>query len=121
VRYRVTGQFAATGTVTATFARGSWQVIQVSGTSVGSITDDPATGTTPVDLGAPSAFATNARTVDLAFAVPAGATIDANTIGDFKQVVLGGAGLGSVSIDTAFAPQLAGDGKTVRYWLQGAF
>ncbi|HET6548786.1 MAG TPA: calcium-binding protein, partial [Solirubrobacter sp.] len=56
---------------------------------------------------------------------PIGATeLDSTTIGDaLAEIALSGSGLGDIALDTraAYKPDILSDGKTVRYYLTGAF
>ena len=61
------------------------------------------------------------QALDITFAVPDGATIDAASVAGFTGVVLGGGGLGSVAFDHDYAPQVLADGKTVAYRIKGSF
>ena len=66
-------------------------------------------------------FEQEGQALEITFAVPDGATIDASSIAAYTGVVLGGAGLGTVAFDHDYAPQLLSDGKTVAYRIKGAF
>ena len=111
VRYAVSGSFAAGGTVTVTFNRGTWSVKPLGG---GVSTVDTGTGTTQVTLGTvPSvagsypSFAVEGESIDVAFPVPVGETIDPGSLAGADQVTLGGAVLAPTSIDVVF-PVAAG-------------
>ncbi len=125
VRYTVAGQFAATGgAVSVTFNTGTWKVMATSGTP-SSVTTDATSGG-PVALGtvtsvAVPTFEQEGQALEITFAVPDGATIDASSIAAYTGIVLGGAGLGTVAFDHSYAPQLLSDGKTVAYRIKGSF
>src|SRR5581483_6257727 len=63
-------------------------------------------------------------TIDVSFPYPAGQhvgyAIDPTSLLSFDQFTLGGAGLGSLYIDRTIAPEVVGDGFTVRYHVLGA-
>ena len=106
VRYAVSGSFAAGGTVTVTFNRGTWSVKPLGG---GASTVDTGTGTTQVTLGTvPSAagsypsFAVEGESLDVVFPAPVGDTISAASLSGAGQVTLGGAVLAPTSIDVIF-------------------
>ena len=59
--------------------------------------------------------------IDVPFPVATGFRLVASTLADFNEFTLGGAGLGSVQIDTRVAPQLLTGGTSVRYMITGTF
>src|SRR4029077_14912987 len=90
----------------------------------GSSSVDSGTDTTPVTLGTITtgttpAFVIDGQAVNVAFPVPAGAAIDPTSLVGCRQLTLGGAGLGSVTIDQTYTPHLSADGTTVTYRLAG--
>ncbi|HVP75835.1 MAG TPA: hypothetical protein VMS63_07420, partial [Gaiellaceae bacterium] len=125
VRYTVAGEFAAAGgAVTVTFNQGHWNVMATSGTP-SSVPSDAVPGA-PATLGTVTGvslatFEQEGQALDITFAVPDGATIDADSVAGFTGVVLGGGGLGTVAFDHDYAPQVLSDGRTVAYRIKGAF
>ena len=125
VRYTVAGEFAAAGgAVTVTFNQGHWNVMATSGTP-SSVPSDAVPGAptavgTVTGVSVPT-FEVDGQALDITFAVPDGATIDAASVAGFTGVVLGGGGLGSVAFDHDYAPQVLADGKTVAYRIKGSF
>ena len=120
VRYHVIGTFAD-GEVDATFT-GSWSVVPIAGGSASVQTG----GSAVVDLGtttagSPPPFGVEGEALDVTFPVPAGTTIDPSSLNGFGQITLGGGGLGTVTLDQGYAPQLLPDGQTVEYRITGAF
>src|SRR5207247_2364638 len=102
------------GDVVVTFIAGSWSFV------------DGGTGDLVVTLGevgpdAPFIVHEGAVAIDVPFPVAPGHHVDVTTLGEFDEFTLGGAGLGSVALDRAVAPQVLGDGTTVRYRIAGTF
>ena len=109
VRFKVTGSLnQAGGTVIATFTRGTWSVKPVNG------------GASVVDLSTVSLGThPTGSTLDIAFPVAGGFELDPASI-TAGQVTLSGDGIGTLAIDPNFAPQVQGDGVTVRIHVTGA-
>src|SRR5262249_34424758 len=120
VRYAITGAFAASGAVTATFTHGTWSVLPVTGSS----SVDPAAAPETVTLGSvedpTETFIVPGVAIDVPFPVLAGYRLAAASIAR-AVFTLSGPGLGTVQIDPTIAPVVLGDGTTVRYRITGTF
>ena len=119
VRYRITGLFAETGIVTATFAAQSFA--QLGGVPA---RGPPAETTLTLGQveGPTNTFIIRGVAIDVPYPVAAGFRLDPISLSlTADEFVLGGAGRGSVQIDTSVAPRLLGDGTTVRYRVTGQF
>ena len=118
VRYALTGALASSGVVTVAFLTSNWTTTAIGGTSP----RGPPLGETTKTLGSASDpnqnFLRPGFSIDVAFPVAAGFRLDAASLAT-ALITLGGAGLGTLAIDTSVAPQLLGDGTTVRYRITG--
>ncbi|HEX6131015.1 MAG TPA: hypothetical protein VF044_04745, partial [Actinomycetota bacterium] len=123
VRYAVTGAFAPAGAVTATFKHGTWSLVRPADNTPA---PDPDAGEPDetVTLGAvddpAQAFIIFGFAIDVPYPVLAGYRLDPVSVPN-AQFVLGGPGLGTVQIDDRYAPEVLGDGVTVRYRITGDF
>ena len=120
VRYAITGAFASAGTVTATFKHGTWSVTTPPATTA---TPDPAAPDETTELGRVEdplqTFIIRGVAIDVPFPVMAGYQLDAASFA--RRLHAQRRRASARCIDTSVAPQVLGDGTTVRYRILGAF
>ena len=110
MRYAITGTLGS-GELDGVYVAGGPPLVEDLGTVSG--------GTVPVEVDQ------GPQTIDVPFPVgtlgPTGYIIDATSLADFNEFILGGPGLGTVAINHAIAPIIVGNGFTVRYAVTGQF